>query len=295
MTDLARGKWKGVLATLGVPEEALQNKHGPCPMCGGSDRFRWDNKDQRGTYICNQCGAGDGMKLLMAVRQWDFATAAREVEAIIGRVAGELAPRAPSEDENRKKLREVLSSCRPIQRGDPVDRYLSARGLEEHIYPSDLLTCERCWFEDGVFYPAMVAIVRDAFGKEINLHRTFLGDGCKAPVDSPRRFMPGTLGEGSCIRLGPVNRILGIAEGIETALAASHRFMMPVWSALNAAMLQKWVPPLGVEEIVIYGDNDENFTGQAAAYSLAHRFRLKGIAASVSIPLRSGTDWADYI
>ena len=33
-------------------------------MCGGKDRFRFDNQNGRGTYICNQCGSGDGLELI---------------------------------------------------------------------------------------------------------------------------------------------------------------------------------------------------------------------------------------
>ncbi|NYY79755.1 hypothetical protein DMH17_06695 [Raoultella planticola] len=36
-------------------------------MCGGADRFRFDDKEGRGTWFCNQCGAGDGLKLVEKV------------------------------------------------------------------------------------------------------------------------------------------------------------------------------------------------------------------------------------
>lgn len=68
----ARGKWKGILLQLGVPAVSLTGKHAPCPMCGGADRFRFDNKDQRGTFICNACGAGDGMKLAVEYTKMKF-------------------------------------------------------------------------------------------------------------------------------------------------------------------------------------------------------------------------------
>ena len=59
-SQAAKGKWKGILLTLGIPAEVLVPKHGPCPLCGGKDRFRWDNKEGQGTYICNSCGAVTG-------------------------------------------------------------------------------------------------------------------------------------------------------------------------------------------------------------------------------------------
>ena len=42
-------------------------RHCPCPVCGGKDRFRFDNKDGRGTYICNQCCSGDGLELIKTI------------------------------------------------------------------------------------------------------------------------------------------------------------------------------------------------------------------------------------
>ena len=61
--EIATGRWGYILPALGMPEEFLKDKHGACPMCGGKDRFRYDNKQGRGTWICNQCGAGDGYSL----------------------------------------------------------------------------------------------------------------------------------------------------------------------------------------------------------------------------------------
>ena len=56
--------------------------------------------------------------------------------------------------------------------------------------------------------------------------------------------------------------MLGIAEGVETALAASIMFNVPVWAALNANRLKVWEPAEGVSEVVVFGDNDINSVGQ---------------------------------
>ena len=66
-------RWRSILEALGVPARALVNRHGPCPVCGGKDRFRFDNKAGHGTWICSQCGAGDGPTLAMLFRGWTFA------------------------------------------------------------------------------------------------------------------------------------------------------------------------------------------------------------------------------
>jgi len=59
----AIGRWPDLLTAVGI-DTPFSGKHGPCPACGGKDRFRFDNKGGRGTWICNQCGAGDGLDLV---------------------------------------------------------------------------------------------------------------------------------------------------------------------------------------------------------------------------------------
>ncbi|EGO0679184.1 hypothetical protein ITK59_004563, partial [Salmonella enterica] len=55
----AAGQWGNILKRLGITVPA-GGQHGPCPVCGGKDRFRFDDKNGRGTWFCNQCGHGDG-------------------------------------------------------------------------------------------------------------------------------------------------------------------------------------------------------------------------------------------
>ena len=65
----ANGRWKEILSVLGVDPATLKNQHGTCPGCGGQDRFRFDNLNGDGTFICSQGGlgeiAGDGFELLI--------------------------------------------------------------------------------------------------------------------------------------------------------------------------------------------------------------------------------------
>lgn len=76
--------WSAVLKQLGIDETCLRDRHGPCPMCGGEDRFRFDDLNGRGTWFCNQCGNGDGFALLRRIYGWTFAEARREVMRVAG-------------------------------------------------------------------------------------------------------------------------------------------------------------------------------------------------------------------
>jgi putative DNA primase/helicase len=54
--ERARGRWREILPIFGIETRYLHNRHGPCPLCGGKDRFRFDDRDGSGSYYCNQCG-----------------------------------------------------------------------------------------------------------------------------------------------------------------------------------------------------------------------------------------------
>ena len=65
----AQYHWPSILATAGIPEKHLKKKHGSCPVCGGEDRFRFDDKNGHGTFYCNGCGSGDGFRLIQLFRR----------------------------------------------------------------------------------------------------------------------------------------------------------------------------------------------------------------------------------
>lgn len=283
---------------LGLPESSLKDKHGSCPLCGGKDRFRWDNKEGRGTYICGQCGAGNGMELAINYTGREFKEVAADIDGLLGNIKFNHDKIKPElTDQQRKNaLRDVWAATKPIEQDDLAHKYLSSRKIDELIYPPALRFAEALRDGDGGIRPCMVAMV-GVYGQEkfCTMHRTFLSSsGGKAEMPSPRKLMPGSLPDGACVMLsdyhgGP----LGIAEGIETAMSASALYSLPVWAAINSTMLEKWFPPESCDEIVIFGDNDAKFGGQKSAYTLAHKLAVKGFNVSVKIPDQAGFDWAD--
>lgn len=76
-----------MLARFDVRTELLNDRHGPCPGCGGKDRFRFDDRDGEGTFLCSQGGGellhGDGLGLLMHVKQWEWKRAVEEVGRLL--------------------------------------------------------------------------------------------------------------------------------------------------------------------------------------------------------------------
>ncbi|GJD88205.1 hypothetical protein BHAOGJBA_1718 [Methylobacterium hispanicum] len=296
LRDRARGRWASLLSQIGVDARFLTgSKNGPCPMCAGKTRFRFDDKEGRGTWICNNCGAGDGPALAMRVLGIEFKELAERLDPLIADAPIARARPERSPDDKREALNRLWRRAGVVQPKDPVALYLRARvGLVT------VPTCLRC--VDSLIYqddqpshhPAMIALVAGPDGAAATLHRTYLTrDGRKAAVEVPRRLMPGTVPDGAAIRLFPPAEIMGIAEGIETALAAAALFGLPVWAAANSTMLAKWQPPEQARKIVVFGDTDRKFGGQASAYALAHRLAVHDRSVRVELPREAGTDWND--
>ncbi len=85
INNAARGQWPWVVQTLtGMDDSFFRNNHGPCPMCGGKDRYRFDDKDGSGSYLCGQCGAGYGMDLLINYAGMEFKAACDAVGRLLG-------------------------------------------------------------------------------------------------------------------------------------------------------------------------------------------------------------------
>lgn len=294
-----QGKWRGILAAAGIDDRALSGRHCPCPKCGGTDRFRFDDKDGLGTWICSHCGAGDGPALLVAVKGWDFREVARFVRSTIGSVEADSPRPQVTEQQRRQGLRDLWKASQPVVEGDLVSVYLRDRGLKMARYPKDLRFAPRAYCSGPVKErPAMLAILRDRVGKEVTIHRTYLAENGrgKADMEAPRKLMAGQVpDDGVAVRLAGLREHIGVAEGIETALAAMALFRIPVWSVISTVLMERWLPPDGVKRVTIYGDHDENYAGHKAAYALAYRLSAMDQIeeVEVAIPPQRGDDWAD--
>lgn len=140
----AKGRWQAILPALGMDQKFLSNKHGPCPSCGGKDRFRFDDKDGTGTFICSQCGSGDGFSMaarLLGHGQQDFPKTLQAIANVLGigdesqparnHSSPRAAPRYPDTQPDRsmqaiEKAQTVWRESIPASEGHP---YLLRKGV----------------------------------------------------------------------------------------------------------------------------------------------------------------------
>jgi putative DNA primase/helicase len=297
LRDQAKGRWRSILPRFDIPAAFLDGKQHPCPVCGGKDRARFDDKDGQGTWICNQCGAGDGVALVMKVAGYSFQDAAARIRELLPDAPA--ASSKPPRDDARclEAARRVWSESVPMG-GTMAEAYLRSRGCWRDDLGEVLRFVPRLRStkHDAGFLPAMIAKVAGPDGHGVNVHRTFLENGRKAY----RAMMPGAVPPGSAIRLGPVTPTLGVAEGIETSLHAAAHFGLPVWATISAGGMERWEPPHDVQRVAIFGDHDRSFSGQASAYLLARKLtnRRAPVTCDVLIPghivdtTAVGADWA---
>ena len=287
------GKWYGVLSTLGVDKQYLQNKHGPCPIClEGKDRYRFDDKDGRGTFFCNSCGAGDGFELLSRLYGWSFTDCVDAIRPIIEHTT--VQPIKPKNDPTIA-LRKVAKMSTPIVYNGHINNYLTMRGLSD--YPETLKEALLYTWEHGVKlgpFNSMLGLIQDSKGVGVSWHITYTKDGMKLKGCTSRKILPpkGTI-TGAAIRLHEHEGTICLAEGIETALAASKISGLPAFSVMNAHCMATFEPPEGLECVKIYADNDKSYVGQKSAYQLAERLAAKHIDVEVLVSPVPGQDWLD--
>jgi len=306
--ERARGRWREILPQLGVEPRFLVNRHGPCPICGGKDRFRFDDKDGDGTWFCNQCRAGTGIILLRKLKGWSHKEACDAVDEIIGTGyrPPAVVPKAAAPVDHGSSARAAKRLLDEASASDVVEAYLtkrrlsvSAPALKGHprcpYYVEEVQPDGRKHYRMLGSFPAILAPIVDRTGALIGVQRVYDAD-----VDDRKKVM-GDL-KGGVVRLGQPTDELGVCEGFETGLAAYELFGIPIWAALTAGNLEQFEPPPGIVRLHVFGDSDESSVGQAAAFNLAVRVNRWNVQhktgaepVRVHLPVDLGTDWLDVL
>lgn len=290
------GKWLSILSHFGIE---IREGHGPCHFCGGKDRARWVHDEKREGLFCNGCDPKfrDGWAVLMQATGCDFMGAVEKISPIVGSIE----PLEPNKPINTDLMQKLYKTSMPMQKGDVAHKYLVNRGLSMMDKLPKLGYCPKCYeSETKKEHPAIVATLVDKSGNPLNMYRIYLTrDGKKLNINSPKKMCPsnGRKLSGGAIRLYSFDGgTLGVAEGIETAIAVNTAHNIPVWATLGTSLMEKFELPEGVTRLEIFADNDENYAGQKAACTLANKIKISfGIPVNVYVPTKPGTDFLDEL
>jgi putative DNA primase/helicase len=229
----------------------------------------------------------DGRLLLRCFAGCDFLNILDELKCRglvdARRVLSPLTPTriGPVETPDPEALK-LWVAARPAL-GTVVAEYLERRGIA--LQPPASL-------RSRVDIPAMIAAIQRADGRVVAVQSLRLTrEGDKANVSHPR-LTTGALG-GGAVRLGPVSAVLGLAEGIETALSAMQLTGVTVWASLGSARLHRVELPSEVTEVHIFVDNDE--PGRAAAKRTAGIHTQSGRRVFLRYPPDQCDDWNDFL
>jgi putative DNA primase/helicase len=301
-------RWPGILVDLGISSECLRDRHGPCPGCGGRDRFRFDDRDGRGTFLCGGGGelvAGDGFRLLEHVHGWSGSEALRQVARVLGlegphgfpersaparqTKAAAQAERAARERRERQKAASAHAlACWCMAHDCGSHPYLEAKRLPAiGVRVSDYRPHLR---DDGtvcrVLGPWLIVPLRLNDPWEIVNLECIHADGRKRPVTgAPKAGTWGIAGEGL-----PGDHVI-LAEGYATALALHVALQEPVVFVGSCgnfpAVAQRWRAWRPHARFTFAADRDENGAGLEAT-----RRAGRAVAATIRMPKRYD-DWAD--
>ena len=208
---------------------------------------------------------------------------------------------APVRPDHSLEIRRILNGCEPLT-GSVAETYLQSRGLADPGSPDLLSHSDLTDYDSRRGWPGMVAIPRLSNGEPVGgIHRTFLLDAGSGKAPAGKKML-GTIAE-AAVRLFPMpeDGHLGVAEGIETSLAAQAIFGTPVWAALSADGIARFKWPEGTRRVTIYADAGD--AGRQAAATLSDRLNIADIPNKIVAPLhgddfnddlRKGTVQADY-
>lgn len=206
-------------------------------------------------------------------------------------------PNPPSpkvNDDTRQRIaqaREIWRRSEPAT-GTKVETYLRARAITLPPPPSLRFHSNLNYGQTGTGFPTMVAAVQNPERSISAIHRTFLlPDGsAKANVSSPKMAL-GPISTGA-VRLAKAGSILGLAEGIETALSAMQLFNTPCWAALGSRLANVWVPEY-THNVVLFADNGN--AGLEAAKKAIETFTGLGRKVTLRLPPDEFPDWNDAL
>jgi putative DNA primase/helicase len=273
------------LSRRGVRLRGQIERTGPCPVCGGVDRFAVNTKKQ--VFNCRGCGVGGD--IIALIRHLDGVDFAAAVEILAGDRARTQAKPPPQttrqiEAENYEQQQHQKAGRLWRRRGGSAERYLrDGRGIRcplpltiGYLPPANPEHAPALIAAFGIPSEREPGVLRVSDNGVTAVQLTLLSpDGSGKAEIKPNKLTIGSPA-GLPIVVAPMNDLLGlaIAEGIENALSIHDSTGLGAWAAGGASNLPKLVgaiesigPAAAPEAITIYIDPDD--AGRRNGHELA--------------------------
>ncbi len=202
----ANGKWiDTIYPAVGIHFDKAHKQHQPCPVCGGTDRFRCDNKKGDGTWICSNCGAGDGFKLVELYTN----TIGYDLMAMVGGILGIGATSTITPEQREKWKAEQEAKEQAEQEAKRQAQYQAAgiassrfgkalmQGYSEYLNRKQIMPFEARFEGDNLLIPLAARenggnVIRNLQIIDKDGNKLFLTGGqvkyCFCPIGLPAQF-----------------------------------------------------------------------------------------------------------
>ncbi len=257
-----------IFPAAGITFSKAPHQHQACPMCGGSDRFRCDDKRGEGTWICSQCGAGNGFMLVKEFTNLDVYDTNKLIASAIG-----LDATSTVTDEQRVEWQSQQVEREAVEKAEKRQARIDAASRAQNMWNNSK------WASDD--HPYLLRKQVSAFGinKDANdnlvipMHYyntdtkqiTLVNVQTIAP-DSEKLFLKGGLVSGAYFTIGNESMFGGgvvlICEGYATGATVfdAMSYSLPVIVAFNAHNLIPVAKSIRAQypdnRIIIIADDD---------------------------------------
>ena len=288
-----QGQWRDVLGNYGCQLPSGRH-HGPCPVCGGKDRFRFDDKNGRGTWYCAQCDVQSGGGLLLLSRLLGKSTMDTAKELVGDDDYKSIAPKRTfiprDEDAIRKANIEQAKKGAAILMASSTTSdhpYMANKGFDGQWTTNG----EPIFGREGLIDSGALLLVPVYKNNELVNVQKITSDGTKRPLFGGDMQGVQHIIDGKFARVAVVE---GYATGVTVNMLTGYKTYVAFNAGNLAAAVKKAKEDHPDSRAVIFADHDnldekhnrrpgEHYANEAAA----------PFNAIVALPPDLG-DWDDY-
>lgn len=231
-----------IFPAAGISFNKPAHQHQACPMCVGSDRFRCDDKRGEGTWICSQCGAGNGFMLVQQYTGLDVYETNKLIAGAIG-----LDATSEVTDEQRTQWQSQQVEREAVEKAEKRQARIDAASRAQSIWDNSKPAADD--------HPYLLRKNVSAIGLRqdtndnliIPMHyynsdtkQTTLVNAQTIAADSEKLFLKGGLVSGAYFTIGSsamfIAGVILICEGYATGATVfdAMSYSLPVIVAFNA-------------------------------------------------------------